>query len=407
MGVVKIMKKNILQNLKFIMLGIIIAIGASYVYARNQTDAPCATSDVEVRPCHSSTNSPVVINTGTDTQVKAGSLSVGTLVAGKNAQIDGKVTLLGFLRGVVAGGDIAAVGPTEVDFGAEGHATGAAITGNFSIGTDSGSATAANLVNNGGGNGTLQKICSDTTGKIILCNSSANIVDLCTNDKDSDPTNDDPLYVGNQTTVPIGSWRNADGTCSHPIDVCPNVPGPQPSVPPGYELQDGNCVYIIHATATVAVDWASGYQADGPHHYFWAPFKVDIQLSKASPVPINFDWGYCQQRNTKDIAYLFHDYCIGFDLKHDFDLPYPDFSTGAKAYGEGSIQTNESSFSALLHSVDTANFQPFDTKGVASSGYFYYPAEKVILYNVSLPSGYALQLSSLGGNEPEVELHYK
>lgn len=404
---VNYMKNKIIHNLKFILLGIIVALAASYVYARTQTDAPCPANDVEIRPCHSSTNSPVVITTGSDTNIKEGSLSVGTLVAEKAVQIDGKVTFQGFLRGVVAGGDVTVKGPTEVDFGTEGHGVGATITGNLSVGTTAGSASAANLVNNGGGNGTLQKICSDTNGKIILCTPS-NIIDLCINDTDSDPNNDDPLYVGNQTTVPVGSWRNADGTCSHPIDVCPNLPGPQPSIPPGYELQnDGTCAYVIHATATVGVDWASGYQADGPHKYFWAPLKVDIQLSKAAPVPVNFDWGYCQTRNSRSIAYDFHDYCIGFDLKHDFNLPYPDFSTGTKAYGEGSVQTGGTSFSALLYSENTGDFQPFDNNGNLATSYFNFPVQKVILYNVSLPSGYLLDLQPVSGSGPAVELHYK
>ena len=55
-----------------------------------------------------------------------------------------------------------------------------------------------------------------------------------------------PNIPGNQATIPSGMIKDANGNCvtpPPPVDVCPNIPGNQTSVPPGMiKDANGNCI---------------------------------------------------------------------------------------------------------------------------------------------------------------------
>ena len=56
-----------------------------------------------------------------------------------------------------------------------------------------------------------------------------------------------PNISGDQPTVPPVKIQDEHGNCVDPppVDVCPNLDGSQTGVPSGYELVDGRCVEIV------------------------------------------------------------------------------------------------------------------------------------------------------------------
>lgn len=190
------MKKTLLTNLKFIVIGLVIAISASYAYAawggpltntfQNNTSAPSAG------------NTETPLNTGAGDQVKpigscapnnCGGLALGgTFLASKSAEFDGTT----FLSGIVGGGsDGSFPASSMLYFGFSGNPTPITVSGALSTT----SSLKSTLLANADGTKTL---CSDENGVVGFCT----VVDMCTN------------IPGNQDAVPADKQQNADGTCS-------------------------------------------------------------------------------------------------------------------------------------------------------------------------------------------------
>lgn len=85
--------KTFIQSIKFIVLGVAVAVGASYIHAQSWTPAPGT-------PPGSNTIFPV--NVSSDDQVKDGGLSVNAFVANQNAQFDQVIYLQGAMHGGTA-----------------------------------------------------------------------------------------------------------------------------------------------------------------------------------------------------------------------------------------------------------------------------------------------------------------
>jgi hypothetical protein len=152
------MKQTLLHNLKFILIGIVIAAGISFVYADGWTlpssAAPAGNVDV---PLH----------TG-PTQAKAGGLGVGTFAVAQNALFDQNT----YLNGSIEGGtpstlsSQAQVNIGGLDAGGTTHTIPVTVAGDVSAtGVMTNPAVATQDSQN--------NLCADKTGKIILCTTSS------------------------------------------------------------------------------------------------------------------------------------------------------------------------------------------------------------------------------------------
>jgi len=134
----KIMKKNVLQSIKVIVLGLILSLGISYVFAAT------------INP----------LNVGSSAQSKAGSLAVGTSAA---ITPGFKLEAVGFLQSTGLNVNGRAVISGKVGIGTIAPASKLSVNGGMTI-TGGGKMK----INSLAGNGT-KKICVDDTGKLILC----------------------------------------------------------------------------------------------------------------------------------------------------------------------------------------------------------------------------------------------
>lgn len=88
--------KSFITSLKFIALGVVVAIGASYVDAQTWNNAPTPAP---------TNNTSLPVDVSTTDQVKDGDLSVNAFIANQNAQFDQTI----YLEGSVHGGTAAQV----------------------------------------------------------------------------------------------------------------------------------------------------------------------------------------------------------------------------------------------------------------------------------------------------------
>lgn len=172
--------KTFFSNLKFVVVGIIIAIGLSYASAASYTE-PTGT------PPANNTDTP--LNIGTTSQVKVsgdctsnncGGLSVGAFSAMQNAEFDGQTFFNGVWNAItqVSGGTKISLGNTVAIHG----------------GLDVTKTMQSDKIKSSSGAG----ICANTNGVLILCSAT----DFCTN------------IAGNQSTIPDGYVYNNDNTCT-------------------------------------------------------------------------------------------------------------------------------------------------------------------------------------------------
>ncbi len=236
------LKKTIINNLKYIAVGMVVAISISYAYAAWGTPAGTYTDPTGTPPAN---NIDMPLNVGATDQVKSigscvagncGGLSLnGAFLASENAQFNQQV----FFNGVLGGGTAPLASASAVRFG----------------GTDSAGYTqGASIVTSGGVNATVsmqgstlanadgtKTLCADSGGHIVFCN----IVDLCSN------------IPGTQTTVPAGDLQNKDGTCSPaPKEFLAFVYGAQYNNPNiignvGGSAGTGNIQYTVPGTVDV------------------------------------------------------------------------------------------------------------------------------------------------------------
>ena len=172
--------KKLFQNIKFIVLGSVIAIALSYVANAATFAVPSGAAPAN--------NTSLPLNVSTADQVKQGGLAVTTFLANANAELDGNT----YFGGVIH------TDPTStnatINFGGTDpkgiiRKVALAITGGFS---NTGSITSTPLANT-----KMTTVCSDANGKVILCSA----VNICSN-------------IPNSTTLPAGYSTNPDGTCS-------------------------------------------------------------------------------------------------------------------------------------------------------------------------------------------------
>lgn len=153
------MKKNILQNLKFIAFGLVLAAGISAV-AAGTWNVPTAAAPAGniAAPIHAGPTQGKT--TGTCTQANCGGLSVNSFAVQQNAQFDQQV----FFKGMIRGGDPSQA-DSQVKFGDGAHAVSGTIAGN---------ASAVGALQSGGvANGKSGALCAGKDGTIIVCAAAA------------------------------------------------------------------------------------------------------------------------------------------------------------------------------------------------------------------------------------------
>lgn len=172
--------KKIFQNIKYVIIGTVLAVGLSYI-----AHAATFTAPTGIPPAN---NTATPLNVGTTDQIKQGGLSVATFIANANAELDGNTFFGGVLHAdptnSTATISFGGMDPKSVE-----RKVALAITGGFG---NTGSIASTPLSNT-----TMSTVCADANGDVILCAVSA----VCSN-------------IPAATTIPAGDTRNADGTCS-------------------------------------------------------------------------------------------------------------------------------------------------------------------------------------------------
>ncbi len=153
------MKKNILQNLKFIAFGLVLAAGIGAAAAGTWT-APTGIAPAGniAAPLHAGPTQGKT--TGTCTPANCGGLSVNTFAVQQNAEFDQQV----FFKGMIRGGDPAQV-DSQVKFGDSSHKVSGTIAGNASA--------VGALQSSGVANGQSGTLCAGKDGTIIVCAAAA------------------------------------------------------------------------------------------------------------------------------------------------------------------------------------------------------------------------------------------
>lgn len=151
--------KTIFQNIKLIILGIIVAIGVSYAYAQ------VATNPSTVAPGN---NIALPVHQLTGAQVKTGGLAVNGFSAYKNSILHQDSFFKGIIKGVPQGGNTSTVFMGAIGSPATTIATGT-ISNKLSLGSDDLSNTSNSPV------------CGDTQGHIILCPTGGSGGPICGN----------------------------------------------------------------------------------------------------------------------------------------------------------------------------------------------------------------------------------
>jgi hypothetical protein len=148
------MKKQLLQNFKFILIGMILVAGIGFAYADGWAtpSGTAPTSNVDV-PLHAGPS-----------QVKNGGLGVGTFAVGQDALFSQQTYLNGAIEGGIPGGLTAvSIGGTD---GTGTHTIPVTVAGDVtSTGTITNDPVATSSTNN--------NLCASTNGTIELCTTSS------------------------------------------------------------------------------------------------------------------------------------------------------------------------------------------------------------------------------------------
>jgi hypothetical protein len=137
--------KNIKENLKLIIVALVLLLGINYVYAGTFTPAPSNPPAGDVDS---------FLKTGTDDQVKPGSLSVNAFSVDKMSLLSSKVFVNGIVRGYGT--------PETVHFGDSSNSVAMHAYGKVETTKDFYGNPA--LVNS-----TNQQLCADNQGNIVFC----------------------------------------------------------------------------------------------------------------------------------------------------------------------------------------------------------------------------------------------
>jgi len=137
-------KTTFINNLKYIFLGTVVAIGLSYV--------------VQAAPSPVGSGNPdAPLNVGATAQTKTGALTVWAFNAQQNAQFDGSTFFHGALLAPSANSTISFGGM----YNGVARNAGLSVSGTLS---NTGTLAAATLVN-----GTNNTVCADANGTVVLC----------------------------------------------------------------------------------------------------------------------------------------------------------------------------------------------------------------------------------------------
>ena len=146
------MKKNILQNLQFILIGIIIAGSITVAYADGWLDPSAAAP---------ANNVAAPIHTG-PTQVKDGGLAVGTFAVQQNALFSQNTYVNGSIFGGQPGDSSSQVNIGGIDHSNVTHTIPVTVSGDVTVTGSINDASVAGPSNN--------NLCAGKDGTIILCN---------------------------------------------------------------------------------------------------------------------------------------------------------------------------------------------------------------------------------------------
>ncbi|MEI6022294.1 MAG: hypothetical protein WCQ32_00410 [bacterium] len=410
--------KYTFKKIIVLAFGISLAIGASYISASYTAKPASAPS--------SNTDTPV--NVTSAFQTKTGDISVNTFIVSKSSEFDKTLTLNGILTG-----NPISTGSTEsnLSFGGQAlNSSGSLVTRLVNLVIQSGSLNvkktiaANNLINLTDPN---NGVCADSSGTLVPCYEAA--PDLC------------PNIAGIQATLPQNYTINALGQCVE-TDVCPNITGAQHTMPAntvynasnqcvcatgyGNQAADGSCTSTtITGTVSIAPNLNFVYHWDYYGGERWVdPYMLTLNITSGVSVPVNFKWGYCTVairagENNGVVGWppVGNKECFGFDTyssQNSLPTPYTDLRVyGYTVYGNqtlpvsakinnipdnGPILPNTTSLTSM---VATSNGVPimvntFDSRIDPNSGYV--KITDVIIYGVSLPTGYTLNLTPVVGS---------
>ena len=422
--------KHTFKKIIVLAFGISLAIGASYISASYTAKPATAPNN----------NTDTPINTTSAFQTKTGDISVNNFIVSKSTEFDKTLTLNGILTGnpIVSGST-----ESNLSFGGQAlNSSGSLVTRLVNLVIQSGALTvtktiaANNLMNLTDPN---NGVCANSAGVLVPCYEAA--PDLC------------PNIAGIQATLPQYYTVNTSGQCVE-TDVCPNITGAQHTLPAntvynasnqcvcasgyGNQATDGSCTSTT-ITGTIAIapnmnfiqhwDYINGER-------FVAPFMLTVNLANSATTPINFKWGYCTVatragENNGVVGYppVGSKTCAGFDPYtakstlpqiSTFDssgnisgsTPYTD--TGLGIYGnipltaslkKNGIPDNTSipvgsttltSMVGLSNGAALMRYNTFDSATNPNTGYV--KITDIIIYGVSLPAGYTLNLTPVAGS---------
>lgn len=156
-----------MHSIKFIVLGVVVALGASYIHAQTWNPAPSSPP---------SNNTIFPVNVSANDQVKLGGLSVNAFMANQNAQFDKVIYLQGPMHGGTAASSDSTIafGGTDPVNNAINRVVNMYVTGGLKAANTIQSDTLAGL--------NASELCANSSGVLIRCTSpSANLNPIITN----------------------------------------------------------------------------------------------------------------------------------------------------------------------------------------------------------------------------------
>lgn len=267
MLVANIYMKKILQNIKLVVVGIAIAVGASYVYASST-----ATDPTVVAPGN---NMAIPVHQLTGAQVKTGGLSVNTFAAFQNSSLEQDSFFDGILKGISQGGN-----NSTVVFGSGSNPVDLVVNGGVNNTLKLGSDDLANT--------SYQSVCGDTEGHFILCPSvfsgsicGNNTVEPGEQCDDGNTTSGDGCsnICKSEASLPsvismsVNSQPVAGGTLNTNVVCEANVSSPggvAANIFIRYKYTFSNGGGNFSSTCSVLTDPVSGSGTDYPGQEFWS-----------------------------------------------------------------------------------------------------------------------------------------
>lgn len=148
--------KTLMHSIKFIVLGVVVALGASYIHAQTWNPAPSSPP---------SNNTIFPVNVSANDQVKLGGLSVNAFMANQNAQFDKVI----YLQGPMHGGTVASVDSTIAFGGTDPVNNAINRVVNMYV---TGGLKAANTIQSDTLRGlSVGELCANSSGVLIRCTS--------------------------------------------------------------------------------------------------------------------------------------------------------------------------------------------------------------------------------------------